>query len=399
MTTWSWNVPRAIGGMVAAVSLLLAMPQASAQKGKGSDEKLNVLATKEVNAADPSVTYDMPESKGSVRGVRLYNRRGDTLSIAGVRVEYNDKTVYEEKRNFKLDRGDRSKEMNRGAAGEKFVDRVIVTLAPGGRGAATIEVLGAQTSQDVVAVRRPTGNIAAGTVAPAQAVGDHILGSQTIEPWRTDRDVMKIGQKYGKFDSIRLKVLEVDIDLLELKAVYANGESEVLAYNATLAQGTKSRELKLKGDRFINELHLTYKTKPNFRKRATVQVWGQYAVGGFQPGDPEGWIHLGSDTANWGIDSRDTVPVGQYAGAFKQLRLEPSMDITLFRLTVVYANGEQEQIAVPNNNRLLVKGGGFFGPIDIKGGQPIKEIRPSYRTRLIQPGGLRRAVVEFWGRQ
>jgi hypothetical protein len=75
------------------------------------------------------------------------------------------------------------------------------------------------------------------------------------------------------------------------------------------------------------------------------------------------------------------------------------MDITLFRLTVVYANGEQEQIAIPNNNRLLVKGGGFFGPIDIKGTQPIKEIRPSYRTRLLQPGGLRRAVVEFWGRQ
>ena len=41
-----------------------------------------------------------------------------------------------------------------------------------------------------------------------------------------------------------------------------------------------------------------------------------------------------------------------------------------------------------------------YGPIDLKGGtRVIKEIRPTYRTRVFQQGGVARgrAVVEFWG--
>jgi len=390
---WS-TLSRALGALAFAAVLSAGAPAVQAQKG----ERLNTLATKEVAASAATDTINMAESKGSVRAVRLFNK-GKAIVLSKVRIEYNDRTFHEENRIIKLNGGDRTREIDR-RSGDKFVDRVILTITPGpgGSGNANIQVLGAQTAQGVAAIRPPTGNISAGPATTTQAIADHILGSQTIELWRTDRDVINVGAKYGKFDRIRLKVLETDVDLIELKAVYTTGDAEVLAYNATLQKGTKSRELKLKGDRFIKEIHLAYKNQPSFRKRATVEVWGEYAGSGYGPGDPGGWIHLGSDTAHWGIDRRDVVPVGRNQGKFRKLRLDPSMTITLFGIDVIYDNGEVEKLPL-TGNRIRVDGGTSFGPIDLKGTRVIKEIRPSYRTRLLQPGGLRRAVVEFWGLQ
>lgn len=381
-------------GLAFIALLVAAAPVANAQSG----ERLNTLASKDVLVTAATETIQMAESKGSVRAVRLFNK-GRDIVLSRVRIEYNDKSFHEENRVIKLNRGDRTRELDR-RSGDKFVDRVVLTITPssGGSGSAAIQVLGAQTAQGVAAIRPPTGSLSAAPTTPGQAISDHILGSQTIELWRTDRDVINVGAKYGKFDKIRLKVLETDVDLTELKAVYTTGETEVLAYNANLQKNTKSRELRLKGDRFIKEIHLAYKNKPSFRKKATIEVWGEYASAGYGPGDPGGWIHLGSDTAHWGIDRRDVVPVGRNQGKFAKLRLEPSMTITLFGLEVIYDNGEVEKLPL-TSNRIRVDAGTTFGPVDLKGRRAIKEIRPSYRTRLLQPGGLRRAVVEFWGLQ
>ena len=71
--------------------------------------------------------------------------------------------------------------------------------------------------------------------------------------------------------------------------------------------------------------------------------------------------------------------------------------ITLFEVRVIYANGEVDIIPA---NRTKIEAGGRFGPIDLKGGvRTVQEIRPTYRTRIFQQGGVARgrAVVEFWG--
>jgi hypothetical protein len=379
--------------LIAAAALLLAVGTATDARAQ---DKWVKLGGKEVGLGATSDTIEVTQAKGAFKALRLENT-GSDIVITRVRVTYGDKSVHNENREIKLNSGERTRPIDPRDA-NKFVDFVEVTYksVPGASKPAKIEVVGLQNAAGLAQSRPATGTVPATATTAEAKIFDHILGVQTVEPGKTDRDVIKVGQKYGKFDRVRLKVLETDIDLVELKAVYSNGESEALAVNANVPKNTKTKPLALKGDRFINEIHMVYKTKQRFAGRATVEVWAEYAPGWYGPANPSGWIHLGSDSANFSIDRKDVVPVGRNQGKFRQLRVETNHAITLFSLKVVYDNGEEEAVPVPNN-RVRVDPGNSFGPINLKGSRVIKEIQPSYRTRIFARGGLHRAVVEFWG--
>ncbi len=404
--------------IVAAVALVAAqITTAQAQ------DTWVLMGSKNVLLSKDSETIDLTSARGKYSALRLVaKRRG--IEINNVEVVYNEGAAHNERRAINLLDGERTRPINQG--GSRFVDKVNLSFKSQGLTAvvpAVIEVYGMQTDADARAARAApagattaapagavTGNVpsqpttsAAANVKPGIATdaGEVLFGTQAVG-FAVDRDVVRVGAEVGKFDKVRLRVLDNDIFINSMKVVYSNGESQEIAYNADVKKDSKTRWIDLKGDRFIKEIQLIYRAKPNVRGQAYVEVYGQYAEGwlGVQGEGRkfnQGFVMLGGQTAGFTIDRNDSVKVGRNEGGFKRFEVRVrDQAITLFEVRVVYGNGEVDIIPA---NRTKIDAGGRFA-VDLKGGtRVIQEIRPTYRTRIFQQGGVARgrAVVEFWG--
>ena len=102
------------------------------------------------------------------------------------------------------------------------------------------------------------------------------LGCQRVSLFGVDHDTVQVGRREGRFKAIRLHVRGADVQMLDLKVVYANGEPDHLPVRSTIRQGERTRPLDLRGwERSINRVDMTYVTIPNFKGQATVCVEGQ----------------------------------------------------------------------------------------------------------------------------
>ncbi len=101
------------------------------------------------------------------------------------------------------------------------------------------------------------------------------LGCQRVSLFGVDHDTIRVGRREGRFKAIRLHVRGADINMLDLRVVYANGEPDHIPVRAVIRQGDRTRPLDLRGwERFIDRVDLTYRTIPNFKGQATVCVEG-----------------------------------------------------------------------------------------------------------------------------
>lgn len=409
-----------VAGVAAATLSMTSVAQAQ--------DNWVLLGSKSVSGSGSGDSIDVSGAKGGYKAIRLISKQGG-LDINNVEVVYSGAAAHNERRAINLNQGDRTRPID-ARDGSRFIDRV--NLSYKGRGdAAVIEIYGLQDSagaraaRSAAAVATPagkpsappaaapavTGQVPAAptkgaptTAKPGQQLegGDVLFGTQTVG-FGVDRDVIRVGAEIGKFDKVRLRVLDNDIFIRSMKIVYANGESEEVAYNADVKKDTRTRWIDLKGDRFIKEIQLIYNSRPNFKGRAYVEVYGQYAEGWLGAAGEgkkynQGFVLLGAQTAGFTIDRNDKITVGKNEGGFRKIRVNVRDEaITLFEVRVVYGNGEVDIIPA---NRTRVDAGGTYGPIDLKGGSRIiTEIRPTYRTRIFQAGGIARgrSVVEFWG--
>jgi Protein of unknown function (DUF2541) len=392
-------------------------------------EKWVLLGTKDVDAKASTEVIDLKGS-GKYKAIRVQNKAGDTVTFNKSRVTYGDNSVHLEERNINLQAGQKSRPLDP-REGVRSVNSVAISFTQKPAAKSTLEVWGLVADEAPVkaapaaaaaapAVAAPaSGAIAAAPTSPKAATaapgtvsqatgGDVLFGSQTVG-FGVDRDVIRVGAEVGKFDKIRLRVLDNDIYLNEMKVVYGNGESETLAVAADVKQNTRTKWFNLKGDRFIKEIQLVYRARPGFRGQAHVEVFGEYAEGwlgatGEGRKFNSGWVMLGAQTADFGrLNSgkvgfdRDVIPVGRNEGGFKKIRVNVrDRAITLNELSVVYSNGTEDKIPI----KTKVEAGAVFGPIDLKnGGKPIKEIIAYYRSRVLdlKAIGKGKAIVEVWG--
>jgi hypothetical protein len=101
------------------------------------------------------------------------------------------------------------------------------------------------------------------------------LGCQRVQLFGADRDVIRVDRREGRFKAIRLHVRGADVNMLDLKVVYGNGEPDHLPVRSVIRQGERTRPLDLRGwERLINRIEMTYATIPNFKGQATVCVEG-----------------------------------------------------------------------------------------------------------------------------
>jgi hypothetical protein len=101
------------------------------------------------------------------------------------------------------------------------------------------------------------------------------LGCQQVSFIGKDRDTIKVGRREGRFKAIRLKARGNDVEMLDLKVIYASGEPDDIPVRSHIRAGGETRALDLKGrERAIDRIEMVYRSKPNFRGQATVCVDG-----------------------------------------------------------------------------------------------------------------------------
>jgi len=382
-----------------------------------SDGNLVLLGSGTVDASKDRGTIDLSKSSGKVKGIRIIARRGDIV-LSRVQVIYSDGTVHNEDRTITMYEGERTRPINP-SSDQRFVDQINLAITPSTNGGnVKIEVFGlesdegarAQRPAAVTATGAETGRIPAqptrdkpSEVAPGTVTefGDVLFGSQYVG-FTVDRDVIRVGNEIGKFDKVRMRVLDNDIFIKDLKVVYNDGSSDDLAVNAEVKQNTRTQWFSLHGDRFIKEIQMVYRSKANFKGQARVEVLGQYAEGWLGPNGEgrkfnQGWVLLGAQTAGFIGFDKDVIPVGKNEGGFRRIRVTvKDRAITLNELRVIYNSGVEDVIPV----KAKIESGSTYGPIDLKGGsRSVKEIQAKYRSRFIDKDarGKGMATVEVWG--
>jgi hypothetical protein len=412
---------------------------------------------------------DVRSIPGKYRGIRVYALDGTAVDINKIDIRYADGSVFTECRdggppggcrNIRLDDRDvrtRLTGPDNGNGPEKFIDEIVLyyKTAPGEPRQARVRITGITSSSGAKALRpegsRPiavgpgpgpgpggpgpkgtvtvapgdkaaTGNIAVAPAGSAPAGGDVLFGVQNVG-FLVDRDVIKIGSEYGKFDKVRFRVLDNDVFINDLRIIYGNGEADTLAVNANVPANSRTRWFTLKGDRFIKEIQIVYKSRPGFKGQARIEAYGEYAEGWYGPGPSStpgataasatpageafrhgsnrGWLYLGGQQPKFislslkkGIGyETDIISVARNWG-FNRMRLDiKDRAITLNKLTVVYGDGTTDTIPVGQK----VDGGSSYGPVQLNR-KPIKEIQISYRSRVFDKNATSKAhaFVEFW---
>jgi hypothetical protein len=223
------------------------------------------------------------------------------------------------------------------------------------------------------------------TGASAQPVGEWVdLGCRNVS-FRTDRDTIVVGRREGRFRAIRLIARGADVEMLDLRVVYANGAPDDIPVRAVIRQGTSTRPLDLRGwERSINRIEIVYRSLPSFRGRqATVCAEGLAGRVAGPPGPPPGpgpgaWVELGCKGVSLFGKDRDSVLVGRREGRFKAIRLYVrGADVEMLDLKVIYANGSPDDIPV----RAVIRQGQRTRPLDLRGWErAIHRVDMVYRT-------------------
>jgi hypothetical protein len=115
------------------------------------------------------------------------------------------------------------------------------------------------------------------TEAQAQRRGNwEQLGCQSVSFFGKDRDSIRVGKREGRFKAIRLSARNNDVEILDLKVVYANGAPDDIQVRQNLRAGATTRPLDLKGrERAIRQIDIVYRSRPSFKGLASVCAEGR----------------------------------------------------------------------------------------------------------------------------
>lgn len=229
-------------------------------------------------------------------------------------------------------------------------------------------------------------------VGPKIPPGWVLFGVQEVS-FRGERDVIRVGEQLGRFERLALRVSDNDIFLRELTIVYGNGERDRKVIETSIPAGSQTRPIDLRGDRFIREIELVYRSNPNYRTPAVVEVYGDIAntwIG--DQGRQKGWLLLGAERVSMFSKERDAIRIDPRAGRIKAIRFAARRsDVKFYSVRVVYENGETENLPVSGT----VKDGQYTNAFDLRGrGRRIDRIELKYRSKLGLKG---EGIVEIWG--
>ena len=87
------------------------------------------------------------------------------------------------------------------------------------------------------------------------------LGCQSVNLVGTDRDSIRVGRREGRFKAIRLAVRGANIEMLDLKVIYAGGQPDDIRVQSVIRAGERTQALDLQGwERAIERVDMVYRT-------------------------------------------------------------------------------------------------------------------------------------------
>jgi hypothetical protein len=224
------------------------------------------------------------------------------------------------------------------------------------------------------------------------------LGERNVA-FVNDRDVIHVGRHDGKFKRLKLIVRRNDIKLESIKVFFANGEVEDVIFDRHVHDGGEAVIDLPHGwheGRYIKDVELHYRSRPDFRGEALAELWGQEE--GVEPTPVaygREWVRLGDRNVGF-LNDRDVIHVGRHDGKFKRLKLIVRRnDIKLNSIKVLFANGEVEDVIF---DRHIHDGGEAV--IDLPHGwhegRYIQDVELHYHSR---PDFRGEALAELWGQE
>ena len=188
-----------------------------------------------------------------------------------------------------------------------------------------------------------------------------LLGSAQIGT-RLERDVIEVGRREGRFRTIAFTVAGGDVQIEELKVLYANGEADQVRVREVLKAGTRSRPIDLPGrGQFIQRIEVAYRSAGPVK----IDFYGERGHRG--PPEPPAWAELGCQSVGF-LDSKDTIRVGRREGAFRAIKLQVSESkLRLQKMRVVFGDGATQVFDV----RSVIPAGAETRPIDLDGRRRI----------------------------
>ncbi len=240
------------------------------------------------------------------------------------------------------------------------------------------------------------------------------LGSQRVS-FNVERDTIRVGRQEGRFDAVKLRFLNNDVELVSARITFGNGQTEDLRLRGRYRAGEETAVVRLggrNGERFIRDVDLVYRSRPSFRGQAVVELWGMQDDDrgrgnvrrnddrreSYVPPPPAGipsrggpaWEMLGERRVDLKLD-RDVVQVGRWDGTFTRIRLKViNHDIELRDVTIVYGDGSVDSWPIRRRVRDEEEGPVF----DLRGRRRVvREVIMTYRAT----NPLSRTTVQVWG--
>jgi hypothetical protein len=204
------------------------------------------------------------------------------------------------------------------------------------------------------------------------------IGSITYQA-QPEREVINVGGREGEFRGFRFEVRQSDVEVLDLRVVYGNGQTEDVRVRQLFRAGSSSRVIELGAPRrALKQIIVNFVAKGPAR----IVFFGVEGSGGGGGGGGD-WVRLGCKDVRFLID-RDTLKVGRQEGRFTAIRIKVRRaPVEMFSLRVTFANGSRMDLPV----RELIAPGGGSRPIDLPGNnRGIERIEMLYRSMPTMAG-------------
>ncbi len=369
----------------------------------GRPEQQQLSGWEELDAQSVDVSEDrveMPVGRGEGRHARLRLRvLEEPLFVRRISVVYLNGETGELDFRGALEPGKSTPPLELAGDRRRGIRQVVVSLRPQSRnrGAARLQLLGDGAAESgrppVVDAPAPRG----GQIYSDIPKGWVLFGTKEAD-FTADRNSIQIGREFGRFEKIAIRVRQNDVFIRDLRFVYANGESDTVEVRQVIPANSRTREIQLKGDRFLQRVEITYQSRQSAGRRAQVELYGAFAnnwLGEQGEGQKhnQGWVLLGAQKASMFKSDTDAFAVGQQFGAFKKIQLTArrnKVDITGLQIT--YGNGESE--SVPISGTLVEGGSSAVYDLSRGRGRHIESIQVRYQSRLSLRGD---GLVEVWG--
>jgi hypothetical protein len=266
--------PMVFAGVILTLAMAATSADAQGRRGGGDrDGNWERLGCEEVRGRVDQDVISVGRREGRFKAIRL-EAQGNSVSILDLRVVYSNGAPDDIQVRSEINEGDSTRPLDlRGR--DRSIDRIEIVSKKDfrgpGRGRARVCAFGLVADDD-----RRDGDRRDDDRRGDRGRGNdwEELGCQSVG-LLGDRDVIRVGRREGRFKAVKLKVSGNDVNILDLKVVYANGDPDDIQVRSQIRQGGETRPLDLRGrERSIDRIELIYRAKPNFKGRARVCAEG-----------------------------------------------------------------------------------------------------------------------------